>query len=89
MLECFPAEAAGIRRYFRDVQRLARWVGIEVWSWGTPHSRPAPLRLTTGRLWALEALTTKAYLDRTFRDPRLKALLTSQWGDYGLRGIDC
>jgi phytoene dehydrogenase-like protein len=30
-------------------------------------------------------VTTKAYLDRTFRDPHLKALVASQWGDYGLQ----
>ncbi len=28
--------------------------------------------------------TTQDYLDRNFIDPRLKTLLTSQWGDYGL-----
>ena len=28
--------------------------------------------------------TTKAYLDTHFRSPRLKAVLASQWGDYGL-----
>jgi len=28
--------------------------------------------------------TTKEYLDQRFQDERLKALLTSQWGDYGL-----
>jgi len=28
--------------------------------------------------------TTKAYLDAHFRSPRLKAVLASQWGDYGL-----
>ena len=43
------------------------------------------MRLATTRLRALGSLTTKAYLDRTFRDPRLKALLASQWGDYGLQ----
>lgn len=84
LLDRFPAEAAGIRRYFRDVSRLARWLGIEIWSWGAPGYIQLPLRLATRRLRALGALTTKAYLDRTFRDPRLKALLVSQWADYGL-----
>ena len=28
--------------------------------------------------------TTKAYLDSHFRSPELKAILASQWGDYGL-----
>ena len=29
-------------------------------------------------------VTTKEYLDRNFKDKRLKAILASQWGDYGL-----
>jgi len=28
--------------------------------------------------------TTKEYLDAHFTDPKIKALLASQWGDYGL-----
>jgi phytoene dehydrogenase-like protein len=81
----FPLEAAGIRRYFRDIKRLAKWLGTEMWSWGAPAAIQIPLRLATTRLRALGSMTTKAYLDRTFRDPRLKALLASQWGDYGLQ----
>jgi phytoene dehydrogenase-like protein len=81
----FPAERSGIQRYIRDVQRLARWMGMETWSWSAPTYIQLPLRLATTRLRALGSMTTKAYLDRTFRDPRLKALLASQWGDYGLQ----
>lgn len=84
LLERFPAEAAGIRHYFRDVARMVRWLEIELGSRAAPSSIQFPLRLATRRLRALGMLTTKAYLDRLFRDPRLKALLTSQWGDYGL-----
>jgi phytoene dehydrogenase-like protein len=29
-------------------------------------------------------MTTQEYLERHFQDARLKALLVSQWGDYGL-----
>jgi all-trans-retinol 13,14-reductase len=85
LIDRFPLEASGIRRYFRDVERLARWLGTETWSWSAPSYIQLPVRLATTRLRALGTLTTKAYLDRTFRDPRLKALLASQWGDYGLQ----
>jgi phytoene dehydrogenase-like protein len=84
LIERFPAESTGISRYFRDVVRLAQWMGMETWSWSAPTYIQLPLRLATSRLRTLGSMTTKAYLDRTFRDPRLKALLTSQWGDYGL-----
>jgi all-trans-retinol 13,14-reductase len=33
---------------------------------------------------AIARQTTQHYLDRHFQDARLKALLASQWGDYGL-----
>ncbi len=85
LIDRFPAERAGIQRYMRDVKRLARWLGMETWSWSAPAYIQLPLRLATTRLRALGSMTTKAYLDRTFRDPRLKALVASQWGDYGLQ----
>ncbi len=84
LTERFPAERAGIARYFRDIRRIARWLGMEVWSWGAPGYIRVPLRLATINMRTLGALTTQAYLDQTFHDARLKALLTSQWGDYGL-----
>ena len=43
LLERFPAEAAGIRRYFRDVERLARWLGTETWSWSASLSTSGSL----------------------------------------------
>jgi phytoene dehydrogenase-like protein len=33
---------------------------------------------------AIARQTTQHYLERNFQDPHLKALLASQWGDYGL-----
>jgi all-trans-retinol 13,14-reductase len=80
----FPAEEKAIRAYFKDVTRAARAI------------TSAQLEINTGGLlrWAMAAgrwyfgrhlhLTTKKYLDARFRDPMLKALLVSQWGDYGL-----
>ena len=45
----------------------------------------APLLGAIQRLTEAKAVqTTKAYLDRHFRSPQLRALLASQWGDYGL-----
>ncbi len=85
LIERFPTEAAGIRRYFHDVTRLARWLGMASWSWGAPAYIRLPLSLATTRLGILGSMTTRDYLDRTFGDPRLKALLASQWGDYGLQ----
>lgn len=80
----FPAEAAAIRTYFVDIRRAADWYGREAFRW----SAAAPLRvgLGTAGLAArrLGLTTTGRYLEKTFRDPRLRAVLASQWGDYGV-----
>jgi phytoene dehydrogenase-like protein len=81
LIACFPAEAQAIARYFRDLRTLAGWIT----RYAMANLLPAPIaRLMTlpGRRMAL--LTTKAYLDQHFSDPKLKALLAAQWGDYGL-----
>ena len=84
LIERFPDEAGAIRRYFRDLRAVARWhiLGIQ------QQMMPAPLAVLLAqyrRLGAAKATqTTGAYLDRHFRSPQLKALLASQWGDYGL-----
>ncbi len=84
LIQRFPQERIAIRRYFQDVQKAAFWFGL--------HSMlelfPAwlqPLVQRILRSWgAIARQTTQQYLDRHFRDPHLKALLVSQWGDYGL-----
>jgi phytoene dehydrogenase-like protein len=44
-----------------------------------------PLLRRMVRLWgAIARQTTQHYLNRNFQDVRLKAVLASQWGDYGL-----
>jgi all-trans-retinol 13,14-reductase len=77
----FPRERRAIDAYFRDVARAAgwvrRWAAAQVLPW--PVSRLAPL---PGRRHALS--TTAEVLDRRFGDPRLRAVVASQWGDYGL-----
>ena len=84
LIECFPDEAQAIRRYFRDLRAVARWhvLGLQ------QQMMPGPLAFLLAqyrRLGAAKATqTTGDYLQRHFRSPQLKALLASQWGDYGL-----
>lgn len=83
-IERFPEEAAAIRQYFRDVRTAAGWATRHFMA----NSSPAPIsnlvRLLNRMTSRLPLRTTKDYLDRHFRDPQLRALLASQWGDYGL-----
>jgi all-trans-retinol 13,14-reductase len=76
--------AEGIARYFADIRRASAWYGRETYRW----SAPAVLRVGMGvaglRDRGLALTTTKDYLDKHVTDPRLRAVLASQWGDYGL-----
>jgi phytoene dehydrogenase-like protein/NAD(P)H-flavin reductase len=84
LIERFPEEAAAIRRYFRDLRAAARWCVLGV----QQQMAPAPLAFFVAqarRFGAARATqTTDAYLERHFRSRELKALLATQWGDYGL-----
>ena len=80
----FPEERAGIERYFKDLRAAAGWYGARIVAGSLPAVLGAFMR---GAMWRYRPLalgTTKACLDRCFRNPQLKAVLASQWGDYGL-----
>ncbi len=85
LIETFPDERSNIEQYFRDLRSAAGWMT----RYFTTMATPAPLswlvgavnRLTSG----LPLGVTQQYLERRFRDPRLRAVVTSQWGDYGVR----
>lgn len=80
----FPAEGEALDRYFRDVKNAGKWFGFRFAANGLPATRRALMRGAYSLFGGLARMTTKEYLDGNFRDPRLKGLLCSQWGDYGL-----
>ena len=84
LTDLFPAERRAIRRYCRDVTRAYSWMSLRYMAdMVPPLASPAinlALRLRTG--CALER--TEHYMERRFRDPALRALLTTHWGDYGV-----
>jgi phytoene dehydrogenase-like protein len=74
--EAFPGERRNIDRYLRDRRRAARGLAL-LSALGSAN----PL----ARLFGRPALvTTSAGLARRIRDPRLRALLVSRWGNYGV-----
>lgn len=80
----FPAEEAGIRKHFADVKNANYWLKAKV---SAPLLSPLLRRLSefaTSRNEKLALQTTKQYLDENFSDTQLKALLASQWMDYGV-----
>ncbi|MCP5500522.1 MAG: NAD(P)/FAD-dependent oxidoreductase [Leptospiraceae bacterium] len=84
LIERFPGEKSGIEKYFHDIEAMAFWFSRRF----TLKALPPVFEKVTSFLNLLGAdnalIKTKDYLDKNFKDEKLKALLVSQWGDYGL-----
>src|ERR1700688_4983397 len=84
LVQAFPAEKDAIGKYFRDVKRAANWLNRHIMAMVTPQPMSWIVR-AINRISELSALqTTQQYLESHIRDPRLRAVLASQWADYGL-----
>ena len=84
LVELFPAEKQAISRWFTDIKKARRWLQLGFISQMLPTPVAAMMRLVQRIRGRLGTMTTRAWLDRHVRDVRLKALLASQWGDYGV-----
>ena len=84
LVAMFPEEQAAIERYFVDVRAVGAWFGRHNMS--SPHpfvdrSKRAP-ELNGG--FENPDITTGQYFERNFKNQKLRAVLLSQWGDYGI-----
>ncbi len=80
----FPREKQGLDKYFNDLKKVSNWSSRFVISRGLPPWLHFIAPLITIKGSALAKLTTGEYLQRHFKDLRLRAVLVSQWGDHGL-----
>ncbi|MCB1327701.1 MAG: NAD(P)/FAD-dependent oxidoreductase [Spirochaetales bacterium] len=83
LIEKFPEERDAIENYFEDVKRVDAWFGRHNMKSARPFvdqvRQPCPI---TG--FENPDITTGQYFEKNFRDEKLRALLESQWGDYGI-----
>jgi all-trans-retinol 13,14-reductase len=84
LIRMFPKEKANIKRYFSDLKKVTIWYRINLMLDFLPKCFQQLIKPFFRRLGKIARLTAKEYVDRNFRNPHLKALLTSQWGAYGL-----
>lgn len=84
LIDRFPDEASAIRRYFKDVRKATRWALLGFMRHMVPRSVEPLLRAVQRLTDGLATRTTGAVLASRFRSPELRAVLASQWGDYGL-----
>lgn len=84
LIKLFPKEGKAIKSYFKDVKSVTRWFIRYYLSRFLPAFFRIPLKVVNKFSQKKALLTTAEYLQSCFKDPKLKSLLTSQWGDYGL-----
>jgi all-trans-retinol 13,14-reductase len=86
LIERFPTEASALKRYFKDIDRATKWPVLNEMANQMPAWLGYTLKWVNNHLpYGRNALTTTGdYLAERFQDPQLKAVLASQWGDYGL-----
>jgi all-trans-retinol 13,14-reductase len=80
----FPEETNAIKQYFKDIKKASKWAQLKMIADLVPDFIGFFIRVWNRFTGKLALSTTKEYLDKNFKNPKLKALLVSQWGDYGL-----
>ena len=80
----FPHEKTAIRRYCRDVKRAYSWMSLHYAHEMVPPRAAPAVRLAQRALAGHALEQTQHYMERRFRDPALRSLLTTHWGDYGV-----
>jgi phytoene dehydrogenase-like protein len=82
--DLFPNEQAAIAQYFEDLKAASSWYSKHIVGDFAPDVVAGPVNLLAwfSRKWG--RMTTSEYLNSHFQNPQLRALLASQWGDYGL-----
>ena len=84
LIVTFPHEKRALERYFADVHRVSSWNVGRFAARFMGGSIAKIIHFFGRKTYKMANQTTQHNLNRHFRDPRLKTLLTSQWGDYGL-----
>lgn len=80
----FPKEKRALKRYFKDVARAYSWMTLNYVRQVVPQQVAPLIALAQKMHTSLACETTAHYMNRRFRDPALRTLLTTHWGDYGV-----
>jgi all-trans-retinol 13,14-reductase len=84
LIDAFPKERSNIEQYFRDLRSAIAWTN----GYFMAKAAPAPLvwlvRVGNRLMADPSQEITQHYLERRFRDSQLRAVVTSQWADYGV-----
>jgi len=84
LIERFPQERANIEQYFRDLRAAMRWTSRHFMGMATPAPLSWIVRAVNRSTAALPLSLLEAYLEKRFASAQLRAVVASQWADYGL-----
>lgn len=84
LVEMFPTEKVAINKYFKDIKRASSWYVRDFFTKFFPKWMSIWVEMGNALFRKVALSTTKKYLNNNFKNEKLKALLVSQWGDYGL-----
>lgn len=84
LIEAFPDERANIEQYFRDLKSATTWAKRYIGAMVMPAPLAWMVRAVNRATAGVPLELTRHYLERRFRDPKLRAVVASQWADYGL-----
>jgi all-trans-retinol 13,14-reductase len=84
LINAFPGERASIKRYFRDLKSAMGWVNRHFMGMVAPAPLNWVVRMVNRLTSNLPLSVTQQYLEKQFRDAQLRAVVTSQWADYGM-----
>ncbi|MBN8661392.1 MAG: NAD(P)/FAD-dependent oxidoreductase [Candidatus Obscuribacter phosphatis] len=80
----FPHERAAILQYFKDIDAVCLSVQTKTAAGFMPKLIAGPVNALNSTFRKMAVVSTADYLNANFKDAKLKAVLVSQWGDYGL-----
>lgn len=89
LIERFPDEKKGIEKYINDLRKAVHWFYRYCVSRSMPHWLPLISKSLLKPDAKLALMTVENYLNSNIQDPKLKAILASQWGTFGLPPSKC
>lgn len=84
LIALFPTEEKAIRQYINDLRSANNWYIANFLSKTEDILVWLPFAIKSFGKGKLARMTTREYMDKSFKDKKLKAVLIAQWGDYGL-----
>lgn len=84
LITMFPEEKKAIQTYLKDIKKVTIWFALYYLSRFMPAVITLPMKFIGKFYDKLALMHTDHYLERRFRSEKLRSIIVSQWGNYGL-----